>query len=139
MKAKHHPKSSTSSWCSQCLQSFLVSLGLPLTYINSSKAFISLIQTHLAPPERSHESNRSETNIPLKPNLGNGEVEGLRRKLVSWREAVFFWAPVLHGVSWSPMLTLGTNPGGKRRGSCWTRRATLPPFCLASRWRSRRC
>lgn len=50
-----------------------------------------------------------------------------------------FLVPVLYSVSCYPMLTLGTNPGGKRRGSCWTRRATLPPFCPVSLWRSRRC
>lgn len=75
--------------------------------------------------------------IPLKPNLGDGEVEGLRRKLVPWREA--FWRQSFIVSSCHPPLTLETNPGGKRRASCWTRRATLPPFCPVSQWRSRRC
>lgn len=38
-----------------------------------------------------------------------------------------------------PMLIWETNPGEKQRVSCWTRKETLPPFCLASRWRSPRC
>lgn len=71
----------------QCLQSVLVSLGLPPTRIHTHKhahtenkhpwLFLSLIQTYLDPPKCSHE-NSSETNIPLKPNLGDGEVEGQR-------------------------------------------------------------
>lgn len=117
--------------------SLLALLGLPYnTYTHSWHQFPSykhvwIFQIVVMKPAAQKQ------NIPLQPSLSNGEVEGLRSKTCSLDRGIL--VPVLHRVSCSPMLTLETSPGGKQRGSCWTRRATLPPFCLVSQWRSWRC
>lgn len=69
---------------SQCLQSFLVSLGLKpfhgFRFLNSTLSRPSAMKT---------AAQKQTWKIPPKLNLGDSEMEGLRRKRVSWREA--FW------------------------------------------------
>ena len=84
----------------------------------SSMAFISLIQTYRDPPESSHENSRSEANAGNRTlNLADGEVEGLKRKLVPWGEGCFPPPmPVIFSVSFPPPSHFGDKSWREAKG-----------------------
>lgn len=120
--------SKTSKPSSLCLrQSSTMKQQLVLSLSDMCLQIHSNIQTLSC----SHR-NRWRTLLKTK------SVKG-RREWNKFPAETGFFTPNSFKVSCFSLLILGRDPGERWRVSCWTRRATLPPFCLGSRWKSRRC